>query len=281
MRGADRRWSPDGVYLALETSGAVGSVAVARGAEVLARAFLPKAGEQSSGMLPAIASVLSEAAVRRNALSGILVGAGPGSFTGVRIAAASAKGLAHALDLPLWAFSSLAAGALSDLVLPVGSGPTEWWREGADASPHAPRWVLFDARGERVYAACYDVRSDGVDTLEPGHPTTVGELLGGALPEDAVFTGDGAFRHRERFARAGRIVLGPPAGVPTADALLRLLALHGDAPPIDDIGRWEPEYLKASSAERERPGNAGAVMRATSWVQGSGLPAKSKMPEAL
>jgi tRNA threonylcarbamoyladenosine biosynthesis protein TsaB len=232
-------------------------------------------------MLPAIGSVLSEAAVRRNALSGVLVGAGPGSFTGVRIAAATAKGLAHALDLPLWAFSSLAAGALSDLVLPVGSGPAGWWSEVAGASPNAPRWVLFDARGERVYAACYRVRSDGVVTLEPGHPTTVGELLTGASPENAVFTGDGAFRHRERFERAGRVVVGPPAGVPTADALLLLLALHRDAPPVDDIGRWEPEYLKASSAERERPVKEGGVVPGKSWVQGSGLTARGKMPEAL
>ena len=248
------RWRPDGAYLALETSGGVGSVALARGAAVLSRAFLSRAGEQSSGMLGAIRSVLSDASVEKRALAGVVVGAGPGSFTGVRIAAATAKGLAHALERPLWALSSLAAGALSDLVLPVGCGPAGWWKDAAGAATSSrTRWVLFDARGDRVYAGCYHLHPDGLDTLVPGHPTTVGELLANASVADAVFTGEGAFRHRERFAAAGHVVLGPPAGVPTADAILRLLSLSGDAPPVADLGRWEPEYLKASSAERERP----------------------------
>jgi tRNA threonylcarbamoyl adenosine modification protein YeaZ len=208
-------------------------------------------------MIPAISDVLSEARVDRGALAGVVVGAGPGSFTGVRIAAATAKGLTHALGLPLWAFSSLAAGALSDVALPPGSGPSGWWRErGAGPAASGTRWVLFDARGERVYAACYRVDESRLDLVVPSHATTVGELLERGGPAGAVFTGDGAIRHGESFVAAGHVVLGPPAGVPTADALLRLLALRPDQPPVADVPRWEPEYLKTSSAERERAGGA-------------------------
>jgi tRNA threonylcarbamoyl adenosine modification protein YeaZ len=226
---------------------------LARGAKVLSRAFLPEAGEQSSRMIPAIKGVLSEAGTDRTALSGIVVGAGPGSFTGVRIAAATVKGLTHALGLPLWAFSSLAAGALSDLALPFGSGPLGWWQtQAADPAAASTRWVLFDARGERLYAACYRVSEAGLDRLVSGHATTVGALLERAAPAGAVFTGDGALRHHDRIAAAGGLVLGPPAGVPTADSLLHLLSLRPQVPPIVDVPRWEPEYLKTSSAERER-----------------------------
>ena len=52
----------------------------------------------------------------------------------------------------------------------------------------------------------------------------------------------------------GRSVLPAPAGIPTADGLLHLLALHQGRPPVENPGRWEPEYVKASSAERARVG---------------------------
>jgi tRNA threonylcarbamoyl adenosine modification protein YeaZ len=256
VRTRSGRWSAEGLYLSLETSGTVGSVALARGPEVLARAFLLRAGEQSAKVLPAIEAVLRAAGLSRAALSGVVVGAGPGSFTGVRIAAATAKGIVHALELPLWAFSSLMAGALSDRVLPRGAGPEGWGVNGADDAGRvrAPlRWVLFDARGERVYAACYRIDPEGttrVEAVVPGRATTVGELLSGALEPGTAFAGDGAVRHRERIEAAGYAVLGPPAGTPTADALLHLLARHPEQPPLANPGGWEPEYLKASSAER-------------------------------
>jgi tRNA threonylcarbamoyl adenosine modification protein YeaZ len=259
MSAGSPGWTPDGVYLALETSGPVGSVALARGEAVLSRAFIDRAGEQSSRMLPALGAVLSDAGVPRDALAGVVVGAGPGSFTGVRIAAATAKGLTHALGVPLWAFSSLAAGAISDLVLPPGVGPAAWRRRAAegDGGAAAPlRWVLFDARGERVYAACYRVRAGGLDVVVHGHPTTVSGLLARPAEAGEAFSGDGAVRHRARFAAAGRVVLPEPAGFPTADALLRLFLMHRHSPPLSDVARWEPEYLKASSAERERPEGA-------------------------
>jgi tRNA threonylcarbamoyladenosine biosynthesis protein TsaB len=67
----------------------------------------------------------------------VIVGAGPGSFTGVRVAAATARGLAHGLGVPLYAYSSLAAVAMET---------------GLDGNVCA----LFDARRGEVYAACYE-----------------------------------------------------------------------------------------------------------------------------
>lgn len=244
----------DGTCLALETSGPIGSVAVGSPGVVLARSFLPAMGEQASGILPAVESVLDTARLRRHDLEGVVVGAGPGSFTGVRIAAATAKGIAHALDVPLWAFSSLAAAALSDRVLPPGTGPGGWWKEvNGEAGP--VRYVLFDARGDRVYAGCYLLRDGGagVEILVPPHPARVGELLAASAPPRAVFAGDGAVRHRDRLAALGHPVLGPPAGTPTADALLHLLA-SDHALPLADPARWEPDYLRGASAEPVPPG---------------------------
>lgn len=228
------RFSPEGFYLALDSSGMVGYVAVSRGAEVLARLTLEHRGQHASRLLPAVDEVLDEAGVDREELSGIVVGEGPGSFTGVRVAAATAKGLARGLDLPLWALSSLAAGAVADL---------------GSASPGV-RFVLFDARAERVYGACYGVGVAGVETLVPPFAGELRELLAGDVPVGAAFTGGAAERHRRAIEGAGYAVLLPPLGEPTGDALIHFLSTHPDTSPVGSFETWEPRYLKASSAER-------------------------------
>ena len=128
----------DGVILAFDTSSAVGSVAVGRGGIVLAQQELEQQRKHASALIPAISTVLSEAGIDKSELDGIVVGEGPGSFTGGRVAAATAKGMAHALEVPLWPVSSLAAIALSVRGFGI-------------------RYVLFDARKQRVYGACYSV----------------------------------------------------------------------------------------------------------------------------
>jgi tRNA threonylcarbamoyladenosine biosynthesis protein TsaB len=214
-------------------------VAVARGGTVLASVRLPEPREHASRVLFAVEATLREAGTRLGDLSGIAVGAGPGSFTGVRVAAATAKGLAHALELPLWAASSLAAAALEALVPPEGE-------RGAGA-PREERalYVLFDARADRVYGACYRSAGSGHGVEEVVAPaaTSVGRLLSGVLTPGVPFAGSGAVKHAERIRAAGLAVLGPPAGTPTASALLRLLAARGEGPLVDPW-RWEPEYLK-------------------------------------
>jgi tRNA threonylcarbamoyl adenosine modification protein YeaZ len=202
---------------------------------------------------------LSSAGVELGELSGILVGAGPGSFTGVRIAAATAKGLARALELPLWAFSSLAAGGATADVL---SSPAAGFDQPETSLPYAgglsglPRCVLFDARGDRVYAACYLFRPQGPPrVLIPPRSTDVRGVLAAVreMDENVAFAGDGAQRHQKVIREAGYPVMAPPAGTPTGDGLLRLLALDPGARPLQNPGAWEPEYLRASSAERESP----------------------------
>jgi len=218
-------FDPAGFYVAFDASGQVGSVAVSCGGDVLARVTLEERGRHAGGLVPAIGEALEQAGVDAEEVSGVVVGEGPGSFTGVRVAAATAKGLVAGWNVPLWAVSSLAAGALGA----AGSGV---------------RYVLFDARGDRVYGACYGVGAAGVETLAPPHGGTLSEVLAGDVPTGAVFVGDGAVRHRTVIEGAGFQVEGEPAGVPSGDALLRFLSLHREAPPVPDAGSWEPRYVR-------------------------------------
>ena len=235
-------FSSHALYLALETSGPLGSVAVAAGANVLARAFLDSQVRHAADLIPRISAALDEAGVGRDELAGVVVGGGPGSFTGVRVAAATGKGIAHALDLPMWAFSSLEAGAVAERVLPRVP-PIDCFR-----------YVLFDARGDRVYAACYWVGSDAVEERVASHATRIRALLASDILPLASFVGDGAVRHEALLQSEGHRVLPSPAGVPTADGLLHLLALRPGTAPAGRPDRWEPEYVKGSSAERARVG---------------------------
>ena len=231
-------FSSDDLYLALETSGPRGSVAVGVGSRVLARAVLDSQAGHAVDLIPRIGATLDEAGVGTGDLAGVVVGSGPGSFTGVRVAAATGKGLAHALDLPMWAFSSLEAGVVAECMLPQ------------DPSTVGFRYVLFDARGDRVYAACYRVGSDSLEELVAPHATRIGALLATDILPLAAFVGDGAVCHEELLEMQGHRVLPPPAGVPTADGLLHLLALRPGSAPVARMDLWEPEYVKGSSAER-------------------------------
>lgn len=133
--------------LALESSSDAGSVALLCDGVWRARAV--EGGRvQSELMLPWVAALLAEAGIRLNDMDAIAFGAGPGSFTGVRLACGVAQGLALAADLPVFAVCTLEAMALM---------------AGRDKV-----YVSVDARMHEVYCAAY-ARIDGElsPVLEP------------------------------------------------------------------------------------------------------------------
>jgi tRNA threonylcarbamoyladenosine biosynthesis protein TsaB len=95
------------VTLALDASTYEGSVAVIRGRNLIAERTVAMRGEREERLMPAVASALAQAGVAAGELARIVCGAGPGSFTSLRIAASIAKGIAMATGVPLFAVSSL------------------------------------------------------------------------------------------------------------------------------------------------------------------------------
>lgn len=239
------------ILVALETSGPVGSVALSVEGAVLARAFLGERGGHAAGLVPALDRVLDEAGVPRKGIGGVVVGAGPGSFTGVRVAAAAGKGLSHALGVPMWAVSSFLAAALTEEALPGDAGP--WGMEPDSVGVHLhTRYILFDARGDRVFAAAYRLTDRAPRELRPPRFSHLPEILDDAELAGAAFCGEGAARHAVALRESGRLVLPPPLGFPSADGLLRGVAVSPEMRPLADPYTWEPQYLRASNAERGR-----------------------------
>jgi len=144
--------------LAIDTSLAACSVAVADTAQdiPLASAFLPMERGHAEALAPTIASAMNDAGLSIGELDRIAVTIGPGTFTGVRIGLAMARGLGLALSIPVVGLDSLTAIAAND--------------------PEAERsLVVVDARNDEVYATCRDA-SGG--SLLPPQLIRIADLVG-------------------------------------------------------------------------------------------------------
>lgn len=137
---------------------------------------LSPGGWHARDLLTAIEGLLGRAGIAASGLGGIGVAVGPGSFTGVRVGMATAKGLGFALDVPVEGLSTLEALALAAAT------------RGGRVEHICP--VLDAGRGE-IYAALFRVRPIGVERLEADRAWKPDDLAA-AIPADAVLSGDGA-----------------------------------------------------------------------------------------
>ena len=221
--------------LALDTSTPVGTVGLGENGLVLAESLLTVRATHSEAVLPEIRRMMEAVGRGVGDLESVVVGAGPGSFTGVRIAASFAKGICFPLSIPLFAYSSLAA---------IAAGV-----EGSD-----PVCATIDARRGQVYAAGFRL-GPRLETLF-GPEALAAESIAGLLSEGEpwVLAGSGVARLAQTARRAGWTIAGEELGQPRASALLRLAAEYPDDGRVEDIARWEPGYVRPSGAERAKRG---------------------------
>ena len=194
-----------GLVVALDTATAVASTALARDGELL--------GERLSvpiRVLEDVDDLLRAACAEPGDLTGLVVGTGPGSFTGVRLGLAAARGLALALEIPVAAVTTLDALA-------------------AGAPAAVP---VIDAKRREVFV----VRNGEIVAL----PAAAFDAPG------STCVGDGAVRYREHLEASGAIV--PPDDderhVPRARFHLEL------AREFVPAERVEPVYVRAPDADR-------------------------------
>jgi tRNA threonylcarbamoyladenosine biosynthesis protein TsaB len=215
--------------LAIETATLTASVAIVTDDATLAvreRAV----DTHSDVLLVLIDAALKDAGMVIADVDGVAVGAGPGSFTGLRIGMATAKGLCFANDVPLWTVSSLAALAL-------------------DAGPHPGRAVVpvLDAKKSEVFAAAFRVDGGAPEPLTEERvmsPARLGSLLEG-LPKP-VLLGTGVAAYEQIISDLDAEVLTGARNTPSAESVGKL-ALR--ASEHSNLAAAAPTYVRLSEAE--------------------------------
>src|SRR5215218_7558814 len=205
------------ITLVLDASTYVGDVALLDGSRVLAEQSVAMKGAEHERLMPAVVDVLRNAHVAIDDVSRVVCGAGPGSFTSLRIAGAIAKGIASGVGVPLYAVPSMA--------LTVG---------GAELRPGRYLSVVDALRGD-VYVGLYEVGArESVVEVEPARliPAAEVDLLAEEYAARTIGPSD----------KLASIVANP-----RARAVLRLEDFIERGPV--DLATWEPSYGRLAEAQ--------------------------------
>ncbi len=211
--------------------------ATTRGGELLYEALLGLAPDDSPRHSTALLVEVERAAAAAggwDAVERLAVGLGPGSFVGIRIGIATARGLAASTGLPATGVCTLDA---------LGRAL------GKRGGPERNRLAVLDARRGEVFAAFYSPAGERLWEPLVAAPAELAKRVA-ALPAPPLAAGSGAVRFRNELASAG-------ADVPEDDdplhrvAARHVCALAETAPERGNEG-LEPIYLRAPDAERWR-----------------------------
>ncbi len=216
--------------LAIDTTGLVASVAIVQDDKTVGEFTTNYKKTHSQTLMPMLEQLVKILDININDMDYIACACGPGSFTGLRIGAATAKGLAHGLNkkiIPVPTLDALAynVSESSHLVVPV-----------------------MDARRNQVYTALY---KDGFKPIDGYSACPIDEILERAaeIDKEAVFLGVGVAVFKDKIIEAGFTLANPSANMQRA-ACVGALALHRIDEAVD-CDNFEILYLRKSQAERE------------------------------
>ncbi|MCX7826126.1 MAG: tRNA (adenosine(37)-N6)-threonylcarbamoyltransferase complex dimerization subunit type 1 TsaB [Verrucomicrobiae bacterium] len=219
------------IALALDTSGPVGSVALRRDGRLVAERTLDTQQHHSSLLLPTIDELLRADGLAPREVGLWVVGLGPGSYTGIRVGIAAAKGFAVAWGRPL-----VGAGSVEALALEHGAN-----RSGAVA-------VVVDARRGEVYfslAVCGK-------TVAPLQIITL-DALPDLVTQQALFVGPEIKRYQPDIARLlGERALFPTVNVHPRAAFVGELGERRFAEQGRGDEKVEPVYLRPTNYVKAR-----------------------------
>jgi tRNA threonylcarbamoyladenosine biosynthesis protein TsaB len=220
------------LILALDTSTGWSSIAMLRGTRVLAELGIAVRKDHAGPLAGRIDRLFAGVGVTAGEVDAVVVSAGPGSFTGLRVGAGFAKGFLFGTDRKLYAVSVLTT---------IAAG-----------IPFTPRPIcpFLDARKGEVYAAVYAWEGSGLVERRQPRSSDPRTFLG-ELEEPPIFVGEGASAFRElieeRFPQEACIAA-PVYGVPRAGVMGTLAVEGGDRYLVEDPALFEPLYIRPPEA---------------------------------
>lgn len=225
--------------LAIESSSQVASVAILTDDVITAEYTVNHKITHSQTLLPMIDEICRMTECELEQLDAIAVSGGPGSFTGLRIGSATAKGLGQALNIPLIHIPTIDAMAYNMFGTDMVICP------------------IMDARRSQVYTGIYRFENEELITINENCAISIEELIEklNAIGEKTVFIGDGIPVFKEYIdENADFQAVYAPAGMnrQKASSVAVLGALYFEQGKTETAAEHLPEYLRKSQAERER-----------------------------
>ena len=212
--------------LGIDTTGQTASAALVEGDKLIAEFTMKYKLTHSQTILPMIADILERTETDKASIDCIACACGPGSFTGLRIGAATAKGFALALDKPIVAVPTLDALAYNVFETNKFICP------------------IMDARRNQVYAAFY--------MWENGKLIRLTDHMAESI-ERVIEIADGVPVHRERLEQNPAFLFAPAhCNMQRASAVATLGAIMAEEGLAKPGNAFELIYLRKSQAERER-----------------------------
>ncbi|MCR4671775.1 MAG: tRNA (adenosine(37)-N6)-threonylcarbamoyltransferase complex dimerization subunit type 1 TsaB [Lachnospiraceae bacterium] len=226
------------LILALESSGLVASAALVSEDKVIGEYTSNFKKTHSQTLLPMMDAVLKLTGIDIKEIDAVAVSGGPGSFTGLRIGSATAKGMGLALDVPIINVPTLEAIAYNA----CGT-------EGVVCP-------LMDARRNQGYTGVYEFEGDTIRTIIEQQALPVEEIISrvNALGRKVIYLGDGVPVYRDIIEKSTAVpyLIAPMhMSVQRAGTLGALAVQYYKAGRVETAAEHHPDYLRPSQAERE------------------------------
>ncbi len=225
--------------LGIDSSGLVASVAVIEDDVLMGEFTMNYHKTHSQSLLPMLHHLTELLELKMDSIDAIAIAAGPGSFTGLRIGAATAKGLGLALEKP---------------IIPVPTVDALAYNLVGHSYVVCP---LMDARRNQTYTGLYRFQENTMETILPQCAVALDEIIQkiNELGEPVVFLGDGVPVFTETIEEKVKV---PHCYAPAHCNKQRAAAVATLGSVLYKEGKFEtaaehkPEYLRLSQAERER-----------------------------
>jgi tRNA threonylcarbamoyladenosine biosynthesis protein TsaB len=227
------------LILNIETATAVCSVALAKDGQLLGLKESNTRNNHSSALPLFIDEVIKRTNVSLTDIDAIAVSEGPGSYTGLRIGVAAAKGLCYALEKPLIGVSTLRAMAYGMA-----------HRDSAITTAYILFCPMIDARRMEVYCAIFDEKGNEIREVraEIINETSFMKFL---EKNKIVFAGDGALKCRSLFEKHPIAVFAEDFQT-SAKFMIPLSEEKSLQKKFEDLAYFEPYYLKDFIAGKPR-----------------------------
>ena len=223
--------------LGIDTSGIVAGVSLIENNKILAEININYKQNHSVTIMPMVDTLLKMVNLELEQIDYIACSCGPGSFTGLRIGGATAKGIAHALNKKIIPISTLEMLAYNLFMTSKYIVP------------------IIDAKGERVFTAIYKWENNQLKNILEEKATTLEELLQYIEQNniEPIFLGDGALIYKEKILNKNKNYNFAPIchNMQKSSSLVALALEYAKNEKLVDYNNFEIEYLRKPQAERE------------------------------